>query len=99
MTFLKTRGSGILLHVTSLPSAYGIGDLGPAAYQFVDFLNASAQKYWQLLPLNPTDMVYGNSPYSSVSAFAVNALLISPEMMAKEGWLEENDLKSKPNFP
>ncbi len=93
------RGSGILLHITSLPSPYGIGDLGPSAYRFVDFLAAAGQKYWQLLPLNPTDPVTGNSPYSSISAFASNALIISPELLMREGLLREADLGKKPDFP
>ena len=73
------RGSGVLLHITSLPSVYGIGDLGPEAYRFADFLDTAKQRYWQVLPLNPTDPIYGNSPYSSISAFAGNTLLISPD--------------------
>ena len=67
---MSKRGSGILLHVTSLPSPYGIGDLGPSAYKFADFLVDTRQSYWQVLPLNPTDPINGNSPYSSQSAFA-----------------------------
>jgi len=66
----KTRGSGILLHITSLPSPFGIGDLGPGAYRFADFLCETRQSIWQVLPLNPTDPANGNSPYSSASAFA-----------------------------
>lgn len=96
---MNKRGSGILLHITSLPSPYGIGDLGPDAYRFVDFLAAAGQKYWQLLPLNPTDPVCGNSPYSSVSAFACNTMLISPEMLKEWGFLSGADLKKKPPFP
>jgi len=65
---LKKRGAGILLHITSLPSKYGIGDLGPAAYEFADFLHASRQTYWQVLPVNPTSSLSGNSPYASSSA-------------------------------
>ncbi len=86
------RGSGILLHISSLPSPYGIGDLGPSARRFVDFLHQSGQTYWQVLPLNPTDTVYGNSPYSSYSAFAGNTLFISPEMLVEDGWLLQEDL-------
>ena len=66
----KKRGSGILLHITSLPSPFGVGDLGPSAYRFADFLADTRQSYWQILPLNPTLPVYGNSPYSSTSTFA-----------------------------
>ncbi len=82
---ISERLSGILLHVTSLPSNGGIGDFGPAAYQFVDFLTAAKQRLWQVLPLNPVG--YGNSPYSALSAFAGNALLISLELLQREGWL------------
>lgn len=83
---MKTRGSGILMHITSLPSAYGIGDLGPGAYFFADFLAQAGQSYWQILPLNPTYPGLGNSPYSSTSAFAGNPLLISPERLYEEGF-------------
>lgn len=79
------RESGILLHPTSLPSQYGIGDLGPSAYAFIDWLVEAGQRYWQILPLGPVDG-YG-SPYSSVSAFAGNELLISPELLVEEGLL------------
>ena len=82
-----TRSSGILLHPTSLPSAFGIGDLGPEAYKFVDFLAAAGQSLWQVLPLGPTG--YGDSPYSSYSAFAGNTSLISPERLVQEGLLTE----------
>lgn len=81
------RGSGILLHVTSLPGGCGIGDLGPAAHQFIDFLKKSGQKYWQVLPLGPTDPRFDNSPYTSFSAFAGNPLLISPDALAEQGFL------------
>src|SRR5437660_5164462 len=83
MSFSRT--AGILLHPTSLPSRGGIGDFGPAAYQFVDFLAASRQKVWQVLPLGPTGM--GNSPYRSTSAFAGNPLLVSLELLAQAGWI------------
>ncbi|CAM4132811.1 4-alpha-glucanotransferase [Gillisia limnaea] len=83
-----TRSSGILIHITSLPSPFGIGDLGPEAYEFVDFLEASGHKYWQILPLNPTNAVYSHSPYSSDSAFAGNTLLISPELLEREGKID-----------
>lgn len=81
------RASGILLHPTCLPSEYGIGDLGPQSYRFVDLLAETGQSYWQLLPLNPTSPEYGNSPYTSSSGFALNPLLISPDMLAAEGLL------------
>lgn len=96
---MKRRGSGILLHITSLPSMYGIGDMGPAAYGFADFLADTKQSLWQILPLNPTSPVYGNSPYSSFSAFAGNPYLISPELMVKERLLDSVDIESAPKFP
>jgi len=80
------RAAGILLHPTSLPSRGGIGDFGPAAYAFVDFLASARQGLWQVLPLGP--LGYGNSPYSSTSAFAGNPLLISLERLAERGWIE-----------
>ncbi|MGA6984269.1 MAG: 4-alpha-glucanotransferase [Candidatus Sulfotelmatobacter sp.] len=80
------RAAGILLHPTSLPSRGGIGDFGPAAYQFVDALAAARQGLWQVLPLGP--LGYGNSPYSSTSAFAGNPLLISLERLARRGWID-----------
>jgi malto-oligosyltrehalose synthase/4-alpha-glucanotransferase len=86
------RGAGILLHITSLPSSFGIGDLGPEARRFADFLQASNQKYWQLLPLNPIEAGQGYSPYSSISSRAGNPLLISPELLAKDGLLKPEDL-------
>jgi len=95
---MEKRQSGILLHITSLPSPYGIGDLGSGAYQFVDFLSQAKQRLWQILPLNPTDLACGNSPYSSISAFGCNVLLISPEMMIKDGWVSEQDLGNVPDF-
>ena len=87
------RVAGILLHITSLPSPFGIGDLGTTAYQFVDFLYTSGQKLWQVLPLNPTCVEHGNSPYFSISLFAGNPLLISPELLCKDGLLSEKDLE------
>jgi 4-alpha-glucanotransferase len=84
------RASGILLHVTSLPSLYGIGDLGPSAYSFADFLTRTDQQIWQVLPLGPVG--YGASPYSSLSTFAGNPLLISPEPLLERGLLEDADL-------
>lgn len=90
------RTSGILLHLTSLPGPFGIGDLGPAAHQFVDFLADGGQGLWQVLPLGPTG--YGDSPYQSLSAFAGNPLLISPALMLEDGWLTEDDLACAPAF-
>jgi 4-alpha-glucanotransferase len=96
--FMNKRASGILLHITSLPSQHGIGDLGPEAYRFVDFLDRAGQRYWQVLPLNPTNPGAGNSPYNSPSAYAGNSLMISPELLAKEGLLSESDLSNAPNL-
>ena len=79
------RSSGLLLHITSLPSPGGIGDLGPAAYDFANFLHSAGQRIWQVLPLNPTG--YGNSPYGALSAFAGNPLLVSLDVLAEWGWL------------
>jgi 4-alpha-glucanotransferase len=84
------RSSGILLHPTSLPGRFGIGDLGDEAYAFVDFLVASGQRLWQVLPLGPTG--YGDSPYQCFSAFAGNTLLISPQRLVDEGLLAADDL-------
>jgi 4-alpha-glucanotransferase len=87
-----SRASGVLLHPTSLPSRYGIGDLGTAAYQFVDFLTASGQRLWQILPLGPTG--YEHSPYTmNFSAFAGNPLMIDLESLAAEGLLNLDDLQ------
>jgi 4-alpha-glucanotransferase len=86
------RSSGILLHPTSLPGPFGIGDLGPQAYVFADFLVASGQSLWQVLPLGPTG--YGDSPYACYSAFAGNTLLISPEQLIEDKLLVPADLKT-----
>lgn len=91
------RSSGILLHPTSFPSRFGIGDLGLEAYRFIDFLVESYQQYWQVLPLGPTG--YGNSPYASYSAMAGNPLLISPEQLRDQGMLAEDDFANLPAFP
>jgi 4-alpha-glucanotransferase len=95
---MQERGSGVLCHITSLPSGYGIGDLGPEAYVFIDFLVASRQKHWQILPLNPTDLRSDNSPYHSYSAFAFNPLLISPDLLIEDGLLDRSDLEPVPDF-
>ncbi|MDO4479013.1 MAG: 4-alpha-glucanotransferase [Lachnospiraceae bacterium] len=85
------RGSGILLGITSLPSPYGIGTMGQAAYDFVDFLVRAKQKYWQILPVGPTS--YGDSPYASFSSFAGNPYLIDLDMLIADGLLEQSDVK------
>ncbi|HJX31949.1 MAG TPA: 4-alpha-glucanotransferase, partial [Thermodesulfobacteriota bacterium] len=96
---MKRRGSGVLLHITSLPSPFGIGDLGPEAYRFVDFLVEAKQSFWQLLPINPTAPVYYNSPYHSTSAFAGNPLFISLALLVKEGLLDKSEFEPLPDFP
>ena len=83
------RASGVLLHVTSLPSRYGIGDVGPAAMKWIDLLHAAGQSWWQSLPLGPTG--YGNSPYQSLSSFAGNGLLVSPDWLIEDGLLSAAD--------
>ncbi len=91
------RSAGVLLHPTSLPSRYGIGDLGDSAYQFVDFLVDARQQLWQILPLGPTG--YGDSPYQCFSAFAGNPLLISPDRLVAEGVLPAAAVAEVPSFP
>src|SRR5215831_12497152 len=88
------RSAGILLHPTSLPSPGGIGDLGPEAYAFADFLASARQGLWQILPLSPPGL--NNSPYSAISAFAGNPLLISLERLADHGWMDGKGLGSQP---
>lgn len=95
---MRQRGAGILIHISSLPSRFGIGDIGPASYRFVDFLADSNLHYWQILPLNPTDPKYDNSPYHCLSAFGTNPLFISLEKMIQDGFLDINDIKSIPDF-
>ncbi len=90
------RASGVLLHPTSLPGRFGIGDLGAEAYRFIDFLAKSGQQVWQVLPLGPTG--FGNSPYLCYSAFAGNPMLINLEWLASEGLLDQSDLDSAPEF-
>src|SRR5271167_590625 len=87
------RSSGMLVHITSLPSQYGIGDLGPSAFSWVDHLQNAGQGWWQSLPLGPTG--YGNSPYQSLSSFAGNALLISPEGLISDDLLNMHDCVSQ----
>ena len=85
------RGSGILMHITSLPGPYGVGTMGKEAYAFVDFLKKAGQSYWQILPLTPTG--YGNSPYQSCSTFAGNYYLIDLDMLVADGLLLQSELK------
>ena len=87
-----TRQSGILLHFTSLPSRYGIGDMGPAAFQWIDRLRDAGQAWWQVLPIGTTG--YGNSPYQPLSSFAGNWLLISPDALVDEGLLYARDCEA-----
>ncbi len=91
------RAAGILLHPTSLPGSYGIGDIGPAAFDWLDFLAESGCTLWQVLPLGPTG--YGDSPYQCFSAFAGNPYLISPDRLIEEGLLHSDDLVDHPQFP
>jgi 4-alpha-glucanotransferase len=93
----RSRTSGILLHPTSLPGRFGIGELGPEAIRFADFLSAAGQRLWQVLPLGPTG--YGDSPYQCFSAFAGNPLLVSLDVLEAEGLLTPADLADTPTFP
>ncbi|MGD2060654.1 MAG: 4-alpha-glucanotransferase, partial [Acidimicrobiia bacterium] len=86
----SSRNGGLLLHLTSLPGRFGIGDLGPEAHRFVARIAGAGQKHWQMLPVGPTG--YGNSPYSALSTFAGNTLLISPELLVREGLMNDDDL-------
>jgi 4-alpha-glucanotransferase len=85
------RSSGLLLHLTSLPSRYGVGDLGPGAFSWIDRLHSAGQTWWQALPLGPTG--YGDSPYQSLSSFVGNGLLISPELLIEDGLLTPDDCR------
>ncbi|MEN6518776.1 MAG: 4-alpha-glucanotransferase [Methanospirillum sp.] len=96
VSVMMIRGSGLLLHITSLPSRFGIGDLGPAAYRFADLLAAAGQTYWQVLPLNPT---VDTNPYHGTSAFAKNPLLISPELLAADGLVDPEEIDGAERFP
>ncbi len=91
------RASGLLLHITSLPGRHGIGDMGPEAYQFADFLVDAGQSLWQMLPIVPVG--YGWSPYAAPSTFAGNELLISPDLLAEDGLLPDGFLDAAPTFP
>src|SRR5271170_5016681 len=90
------RASGLLLHVTSLPSPYGIGDVGPRALSWIDRLAQAGQSWWQMLPLGPTG--YGNSPYQPISSFAGNDLLISPDWLIEDELLHASDCERR-SFP
>lgn len=92
------RSSGILVHITSLPSPYGIGDIGPSSYQFIDFLAAAGQTWWQFLPTGPTNPVFDNSPYMSTSNFAGSYLLISPDLLCEDGLISRRVLENHPEF-
>ena len=96
---LRRRESGILLHISSLPSPFGIGDMGEGAYRFVDFLMEAGQSLWQTLPMHLTVPYYDHSPYMSISVFAGNPLFISPERLIQEGLLQRSDLENLPSFP
>ena len=87
------RCSGILAHLSSLPSPFGIGDMGYGTYSFLRFLQKSKQSIWQVLPLGPTAAAFAHSPYMTSSAFAGNPLLISPELLYEEGLLSKQDLE------
>ena len=98
---MRKRSAGILLPVTSLPSKYGIGDFGPEALKFADFLHDAGQSMWQVLPLTTVDSGCGNSPYSPTSAFAGNYLLVSPEILLEEKLITSEELEkaaAKYNF-
>ena len=94
---LFPRSCGVLMHPTSLPGRYGIGDLGANAYRFVDWLEETGQSIWQVLPLGPTS--YGDSPYQTLSAFAGNPNLISLDLLVEAGYLTADDLADVPDFP
>jgi 4-alpha-glucanotransferase len=85
------RAAGLLMHPSSLYSAHGIGDLGPAAHRLAGFLKRAGLHFWQVLPLTPTSPGLGNSPYSAFSAFAGNTVLISPDLMVRDGWLADHE--------
>ncbi len=94
---MNKRGSGVLLHISSLPSPFGIGDLGPSAYEFADILGHTLQSFWQILPLNPTTS--DGNPYHGESSFAGNPDLISPELLLERGLIDEGDMNDPPHFP
>ena len=93
----RQRSAGVILHPTSLPSRFGIGDFGPAAAAYVEWLAGAGVRWWQILPLHPPGP--GESPYSAISTFAGNELLISPDLLVEDGLLEESDVAEVPSFP
>jgi 4-alpha-glucanotransferase len=95
---INRRSSGILAHITSLPSPYGIGDIGTSSYRFIDFLVDCDQSYWQFLPIGPTNSPFDYSPYMSSSAFAGSSLLLSPELLFKAGYISQVSLQNHPDF-
>ncbi len=95
---MEKRACGILLHISSLPSEYGIGDFGAKAYEFADFLKDSRQTHWQVLPINQIDSIGNYSPYDCLSAFAGNVLFISPERLVEDGLLSRKDCRDRPVF-
>lgn len=95
----NSRLCGVLLHITSLPSAHGMGDFGPHAHAFAEFLAQAGQSVWQILPLTPINSGAGNSPYSSYSAFAGNIFCISPDYLVLDGFLRVEDVQNPPGFP
>ena len=107
-TWLKHRSAGVLLHIASLPGPHGIGDFGPAAHEFLDWLTAAGFRWWQVLPLNPTDPFYGSSPYRSISSYALSPLFVSPELLVADRLLDDDclpgiagrpDRRSVVNYP
>jgi 4-alpha-glucanotransferase len=94
----NSRRAGVLAHISSLPSPWGIGDIGRAAYDFLDFLKSAGQGCWQFLPLGPVSGLFGYSPYMSSSAFAGNPLLLSPELLYEDGLLARDDIQEHPDF-
>ncbi len=97
---MSKRASGILLHITSLPAKYGIGDLGAQAFAFADFLAQAKQSFWQILPVNPPAINVPHSPYNCLSAFAGNPLLISPQLLYRRGFLNRADIRDiRPRVP
>jgi 4-alpha-glucanotransferase len=92
------RSSGILAHITSLPSAYGIGDIGASSYRFIDFLVDCDQSYWQFLPTGPTHQPFDYSPYMASSAFAGSFILLSPDLLFEAGLISSSSHQSHPDF-